>query len=652
MESVTSQSLPPDVNSQGARSLEDVHSSVPVKYPGLLRRLFAFSGPAYMVSVGYMDPGNWATDIEGGAKFGYTLLWVLVMSNGMAVLLQTLSARLGIVTGRDLAQACRDHYSRPITTVLWILCEVAIVACDLAEVIGTLIGLKLLFGLPLIYGLILTAFDTFLFLAIQKAGIRKMEAFIIVLVSTIGACFVLEIIIASPAWGPVFGGLFPRFSGSAPFVFPSMAALTVAIGIIGATVMPHNLYLHSALVQSRQITPTTAGVKQACRYNLIDSVLALNAAFFVNAAILIMAAATFHHLPAEQIADIQLEDAYKLLGLLGAAAPKAFAIALLCAGQSSTMTGTLAGQIVMEGFVHLRIRPWLRRLITRLLAILPAMVIILLREESKMMDLLVASQVVLGLQLPFAIVPLLQFTGSKRTMGQFASPAWVKVLGWMAAAIIIGLDVYMIVDQLNDWMTAAGAYAIWVQLTAIPFTIACGLLLGYILVTPWLFKARQQDAEGATATATALEVTAGLNAPLYKRIGVALDHKRSDAVTLKHAVALARAHSAELVLIHVVDGVGGQVFGDQTADRERREDQVYLDQVAESLRKIGVAAQATLVFGKPSEQLTRAVTDQKIDFLVLGSHGHGYVGDKMFGETVGAVRHAVKIPVLAVREKS
>ncbi len=433
------------------RSLEDVHSTVPVGQPRFWRRLFAFAGPAYMVSVGYMDPGNWATDIEAGSRFSYELLWVLLMSNAMAVLLQTLSARMGIVAGRDLAQACREIYSRRVGLVLWVLCEIAIAACDLAEVVGTIIGLNLLFGVPLAWGLVVTACDTFLLLAIQRLGIRKMEAFILVLVLTIGGCFAIEVFWAHPDWPGVLRGLVPRLHREAPYLFPNSDALYIGIGILGATVMPHNLYLHSALVQSRQIQRNRRGLREASRFNLIDSVIALNGAFLVNAAILVLAAAVFHR-HGEVVREIQ--DAHRLLPqFLGAAAASTlFAIALLCSGQSSTLTGTLAGQIVMEGFLQFRMRPWLRRLITRLIAIVPAMITIYwfgrrgdAQEVSAgLMDLLVLSQVVLSLQLPFAVFPLVMFTSDRAKMGPHVSPRWMQALAWVVAVVIAALNVWLL----------------------------------------------------------------------------------------------------------------------------------------------------------------------------------------------------------------
>lgn len=649
-----SPSLPEDRSSpvpgaEPRRSLDEVHSSVPVRYPGLFRRLFAFAGPAYLVSVGYMDPGNWATDLEGGARFHYELLWVLLMSNAMAVLLQTLSARLGIVTGRDLAQACRDSYAPGLNFALWMLCEIAIAACDLAEVIGTVIGLKLLFGLPELYGLVITAFDTIMLLAIQRLGIRKMEAFILALVSTIGACFLIEIILARPNFGEVVVGLVPHLHSSPPFFFSHHEALYVAIGILGATVMPHNLYLHSALVQTRQIPPSREGIQQACRYNLFDSALALNLAFLVNAAILVLAAATFHGKVDE---PIQLERAPELLQLfLGTQLARIlFSLALLCSGQSSTLTGTLAGQIVMEGFLELRLRPWVRRLLTRLVAIVPAVVALLYVGPASMTSLLVLSQVILSLQLPFAVVPLLHFTSDPARMGEFASPRWVRILGWICVTIIVALNGHLVIDQVGDWVTGAGEYGVWVALLLYPLVAGCGLLLAWLIVGPWLVVLRQPTQFEATAEAAARQVAGDLAEPRYRRIGVALDNSPQDAATLRHAVALARSHDAELILVHVVEGVGGQVHGMQAADTERRADQVYLDQLAHELHERGIAVRAVLQFGNPAQELGSVTQLEQLDLLVMGSHGHGWLRDWLHGETSGPVRHRVHIPVLVVRE--
>jgi manganese transport protein len=451
---------------------------------------------------------------------------------------------------------------------------------------------------------------------------------------------------------PVLQGFIPSLRSTAPYLFSNDTALYVAIGILGATVMPHNLYLHSALVQTRQVAQHREGVRQACRFNLIDSVVALNIAFFINAAILVMAGATFFQHPEtwSNVAGIQLQDAHVLLKhLLGPLAGGAFAVALLASGQSSTVTGTLAGQVVMEGFVKFRVRPSVRRLATRVLAIGPALLAIWLAGEKSMMALLVLSQVVLSLQLPFAIVPLLQFTGEKRRMGEFVNPVWVRLLGWLTVAIILGLNGRLVWMQIADWIMAAGPHAIWIQATLLPLTLALALLLAWLIVAPWVAKRVVTVAEPAVANIAAA-VTAGLIEPLYRRIGVAVENSMQDAVTLRHAAGLARGHDAELLLIHVVEGVGGQFHGAYAADEERRNDQAYLEQLAQRLRKAGLKVRQVLRFGNPAQELSRAIAEEHIDLLVLGSHGHGVVGDRVFGETTATVRHAVHIPVLAVRE--
>ncbi|HVY54601.1 MAG TPA: Nramp family divalent metal transporter, partial [Thermodesulfobacteriota bacterium] len=420
-------------------SLAEVYETVHVPRLGnWWRRWLAFSGPALLVSIGYMDPGNWATDLAGGSRYNYQLIWVLLMSNLMAILLQSLSARLGIVARRDLAQANREEYPGLVNIPLYILAEVAIIACDLAEVLGSAIALNLLFGLPVIYGVLITALDVLVLLMLARFGIRKLEALILSLVTTISVCLLIEIFLAKPEWGGIVRGFAPSL--------PDKDALYIAIGILGATVMPHNLYLHSSLVQSRKIGEDRQSIKQAIKWNTIDSALALNIAFFVNAAILVMAAAVFYKSGHYEVAEIQ--DAHRLLEpLLGASiAPIAFAIALLASGQSSTITGTFAGQIVMEGYLNLRIRPWLRRMITRLLAVVPAALTVLYFGEDSTGSLLVLSQVLLSLQLPFAIIPLIHFVSDKRRMGEFSSPRWINLIAWLVVAIIVSLNVKLVID--------------------------------------------------------------------------------------------------------------------------------------------------------------------------------------------------------------
>jgi len=424
-------------------SLPEVHRTVAIPAgASFWRKLLAYAGPGFLVAVGYMDPGNWATDLAGGAQFGYTLLSVIMISNLMAILLQHLCVKLGVVTGRDLAQACRDHYPKPVVWFLWVLCEIAIAACDLAEVVGSAIALQLLFGIPLVWGCVITCLDVLIVLYLQNRGFRYVEALVIGLIAVIGTCFAINLILAQPSVTGVLLGFAPR-----PEILMHPGMLYVSIGIIGATVMPHNLYLHSSIVQTRIFEQTSAGKREAIKFATIDSTAALMFALFINGAILVLAAAVFHWSGHQDVAEIQ--DAYKLLSpMLGVgAASILFAVALLASGQNSTLTGTLAGQIVMEGFLNIRITPWLRRLITRGIAIIPAVCIIGYYGESKTGDLLVASQVVLSMQLGFAVWPLLRFTGEKAKMGEFTNPGWIKALGWTCALIIIGLNVKFLWDK-------------------------------------------------------------------------------------------------------------------------------------------------------------------------------------------------------------
>ena len=428
--------------SAGEVSLPEVHRSIVVPTTASFwRKLIAFSGPGFLVAVGYMDPGNWATDLAGGARFGYSLLAMIMISNLMAILLQHLCIKLGVATGRDLAQACRDHYSLPTVWSLWILCEIAIAACDLAEVVGSAIGLQLLFGIPLVWGCLITASDVLLVLYLQTKGFRYIEAIVITLIATIGSCFAAELIFSKPSMTGVLLGFIPG-----PHIVANQGMLYVSIGILGATVMPHNLYLHSSIVQTRKFEQTPEGRREAIKFATIDSSVALMFALFINAAILILSAAVFHWSGHQEVAEIQ--DAYKLLSpLLGVGvASILFAVALLASGQNSTLTGTLAGQIVMEGFLNLRITPWLRRLITRAIAIVPAVLVIGIAGEGKTTKLLIISQVVLSMQLGFAVWPLMRFTDEKTKMGEFANRLWVKILGWTTAGIIILLNVKLLLD--------------------------------------------------------------------------------------------------------------------------------------------------------------------------------------------------------------
>jgi len=598
------------------KSLEDVHASVATRHPGIWRRIFAFAGPAYLVSVGYMDPGNWATDLEGGSRFGYALIWVILMSNLMAVLLQTLAARLGIVTGKDLAQACRAEYSRPANFVLWVLCEIAIAACDLAEVLGTILGLNLLFGMPLLWGAVVTLFDTFLLLAIQRLGIRKMEAFILGLISVIALGFVVNLFLARPDWGAAAGGLIPE----------------------------HNLYLHSALVQTRQVSHSVDAKARACRYNLIDSVVALNLAFFVNAAILVLAAAVFFR---QGIVVTEIQQAHHMLDqLVGSrVAPMAFGIALLAAGQSSTLTGTLAGQVVMEGFVRLRLRPWLRRLVTRSLALVPAIVVISISGDRGTYSLLILSQVILSLQLPFAIVPLVHFTSDRTKMGTFASGTVVRAISWLTAALIIGLNGKLVWSELGAW--AADGAPMFLVVLAGAGAAAIAAFLVYIVVHPLLRPGRVwEEVRDRTSAAGIVERIASRPS---RNIGVALGRDDGDAVVVSQALTVAQAEKALLTLIHVVDSVPAQVYTEDVYDAHTRDDEQYLMEIAEEIRALGVAVEIELLHGDPVRELAAFATRQGLDMLVVGSHGHRMLGDLLFGQTVDPLRHRVDIPVLVAR---
>ncbi len=621
------------------KSLSEVHSSIDASTHKGWRKALAFMGPAYLVSVGYMDPGNWATDIAGGSKFGYALIWVLLMSNIMALLLQSLSARLGLVRQLDLAQASRSTYSRPVNFFLWILAEIAIAACDLAEVLGMAIGLQLLFDLPLLWGVSLTVLDTLLLLLLQSYGMRKMEAFIIALVAIIGGAFVVEMFLAKPDMGELVTGFIPSLPGE--------GALYIAIGIIGATVMPHNLYLHSSLVQTRRISTSERGIWSAIKYNFIDSAIALNAAFFVNAAILVLAASTFFKAGMHDVADIQ--DAHRFLAtLLGTElAPILFGVALVAAGQSSTITGTLAGQIVMEGYLNLRIAPWLRRIITRLIAIIPAILVITIYGESKTGEMLIFSQVVLSLQLGFAVIPLIHFTSDKAKMGVFAIKPWIKIAAWVIAAIIVSLNVKLVLQEVSGWLVNAGenSWIIWV--TAVPICIAAGILLLYITFKPLLeSRAAEKQAKIPHGSAVTLDVS---DSPVYQRIAITLDFSAIDNLTIQSALAQG-GKQGKYILLHVVETAGAMVYGSDIADRESREDLVSLENYRQQLLDKGYDVTIEVGYGNPKRRIPKMVTEFRADLLVMGAHGHEFFKDLIFGSTVDIVRHRVKIPVLIVRK--
>ncbi len=620
------------------KSLEEVNQSVATQNKtSTFRKILAFFGPAYLISVGYMDPGNWATDIAGGSQFGYALLWVLLMSNMMALLLQSLSARLGIVTQRDLAQASRETYSKPINYILYFLAEIAIAACDLAEVLGMAIGINLLFDIPLIDAVLITVLDTFLLLFLINKGIRKMEAFIIVLVAIIGISFIFEMIFAQPEMGKVVYGLIPSM--------PNSVALYIAIGIIGATVMPHNLYLHSSLVQTRKFDQSVAGIKQALKYNLIDSTIALNLAFFVNAAILILAAATFYKNGMFEVAEIQ--DAHQFLApILGTKwAPILFAVALIAAGQSSTITGTLAGQIVMEGYLNLRIQPWVRRIVTRLIAIVPAVIVITIFGESVTGKLLILSQVILSLQLGFAIIPLIHFVSDKSKMKGFHISKTTQIVSWVVASIIVSLNVKLVFNEIVSWLeTSENPIILW--FTLVPLAFGFLILLLYIVFKPFLTKTKL-DFQNHSPHNLDLQFSE-IGTYNTKKIAVAVDFSSADTVAINCAFELGGLE-AKYTLIHVVETVGAMVYGEKIEDQETLIDAKLLKEYKEILSQKGFKVKTKLGFGKPNKVISEIINNGNFDVLVMGTHGHTGFKDLLFGTTVDKLRHKISIPLFIVK---
>lgn len=619
-------------------SLQEVHETVDTgaRKTGW-KKIAAFLGPAYLVSVGYMDPGNWATDIAGGSQFGYTLIWVLVLSNLMALLLQSLSARLGLVTGLDLAQASRAHYSRPVIFFLWLLAEIAIAACDLAEVIGMAIGLKLLFGLPILVGVLITVLDTFLLLFLQRFGIRKMEAFIIGLISIIGIAFIAELFFANPSGAGIVSGLRPYI--------PNNTALYITIGIIGATVMPHNLYLHSSLVQTRKFDRSVKGIWKAIRYNVLDSAIALNLALFVNAAILILAAAAFFEHGQTGIASI--ESAHAMLDdILGEKlAPALFAIALIAAGQSSTLTGTLSGQIVMEGYLNLRLQPWMRRLITRMLAIVPAVIVILVYGESQTEAMLILSQVILSLQLGFAVIPLIHFVSSKKLMGPFRASLWLIIPAWVSAAIIVSLNVKLVLGMVSDWINSSeNPLVIW--LTVVPVVGLALLLLLWITIRPLAGKALTHKRTPPHGPGADLQIE---QLKTFTKIAVCVDFSDSDTHAISKAVQQG-GKSAKYLLIHVTETAGARVNSEEADDYETSFDLKQLQTYREKMLALGYEAETSLGFGNPKEQIPQIVNTAGADLIVMGAHGHHFLKDLLLGTTIESVRHKVSIPLLIVRK--
>ncbi len=622
--------------SNNNESLAEVHGSVSTSGRVGWKRIFSFLGPAYMVSVGYMDPGNWATDLAAGSQFGYQLIWVLLLSNMVALLLQSLATRLGIVQGLDLAQASRQHYPRFVNFCLFILAQIAIIACDLAEVIGMAIGLQLLFHLPLIWGVSVTLTDTILLLFLMNKGMRHLEAFIISMVFIVGLSFLIEMFIVEPDLKQIGLGLIPQnLNGN---------ALYIAIGIIGATVMPHNLYLHSSLVQTRKIERTEVGIRESIKMNLIDTGIALNLAFFVNAAILILAAAAFFKNGYHEIAEIQ--DAHKLLDhIFGSLAPALFAIALIAAGQSSTVTGTLAGQIIMEGHINLRIQPWLRRMITRLLAIIPAFFTILYSGGEALGSLLILSQVVLSLQLGFAVIPLIHFTSDKSKMGVFTIKPWVKILAWLCAIVIVGLNVKLVLEEVSGWIKNYPDYALLIYCIVLPFAAGIIVLLLYVFFKPLFTQQENHHRKVPHGFALEIETIAPVN---LTRIGIAVDFSAHDRDTIRHAL-MQGGKSAEYYLIHVVETAAARYLGDTVDDFETQSDRENLEKYQLRLQELGYHSQNQVGYGKVAKAIAEVVNQQNLELLVMGAHGHKAFKDIIFGTTVDSVRHKIKVPVLIVQ---
>jgi manganese transport protein len=618
-------------------SLSDVHGSVDttaINKP-VWKRILSYFGPAYLVSVGYMDPGNWATDLAGGSQFGYKLIWVLLMSNLMALLLQHLSIKLGIVRGRDLAQANRETYPKVINFFLYILAEIAIAATDLAEVLGMAIGIQLLTGMPLLYAVIITVLDTFLLMILQRYGMRKMEAFIIALIAIIGVSFLVEIVLAKPVFADVMSGFVPSI--------PNNTALYIAIGIIGATVMPHNLYLHSALVQTRKIKRDSKSIKKAIKLNTIDTAIALNLAFLVNAAILILAAAVFFTTGRTDVAEIK--QAHELLApMLGSKwAPILFAVALIAAGQSSTITGTLAGQIVMEGYLRIRLNPILRRLITRLIAIIPAVIVILIYGENNIDNLLIFSQVILSLQLGFAIIPLIHFVSDKETMGEFVIKRNVKIAAWLITMILVYLNLRMVLEEAIIYFNES-ENLIWKMVIILSAILFVSLLI-ISFVYPLLKKKKQTVPILLHPESTKLET---LKAPTFEKIAIALEFGDNDQKLLSHAFGQSHAGS-EFLLIHIVESATARIFGSNTADLETIKDQEKLDAYVKQLKNQGFNAKGILGFNLRSREIIRIVNEEQADMLVIGAHGHSGIRDWIHGQTIDTVRHELNIPVLIVQ---
>jgi manganese transport protein len=600
------------------------------------KKLLSFLGPAYLVSVGYMDPGNWATDIAAGSRYGYSLLWVIILSNLTAILVQSHSARLGIVTGKDIAQFSRGYYFRWHNFVYWVLAEIAIAATDLAEILGMAIGLKLLFGLNMLIGVTLSLFDTLIIMYLVKRGMRSMEAVIIALISIIGISFSIELFLSKPQLPDILRGAIPHI--------PDSQALYIAIGIIGATVMPHNLYLHSSLVQTRKFARDNEGKSKAIKYNFIDTFVALNLALFVNAAILILAASTFHRTGHFEVEDIQ--NAHKMLApLLGTImAPLLFGIALIASGQSSTLTGTLTGQIVMEGYLNIRLSPWLRRLITRLLAVIPAFFTILIAGESKSGALLILSQVILSLQLGFVVVPLLHWVSSEKIMGEFRIRVHTRIISWIVIFVILVLNLKMVYDMISGWMESVVLSPFILYLILILIGGAF-LLLVYTILEPYI--SRFQLREVTSPHGIAKDIVLSSPKPFMK-IGIGLDFSSSDLKAINYALKLGSADT-EYCLIHIVESAGARIMHAEASDNETAKDKNFLEHYAGQLEKMNVKATTYVGFGEAENSLPKAVKDLELELLVLSSHRQGFLHRFFKGTTINKVQVNVDIPVFIVK---
>jgi len=619
------------------KSLEEYHSSIDTtRKTSKWKKLLAFMGPAYLVSVGYMDPGNWATDIAAGSKFGYALLWVIVLSNITAILVQNHSARLGLVTGKDLAQFSRAYYPKKLNFIFWIFAEIAIAATDLAEVLGMAIGLYLLFGINMLVGVTLSLFDTFIIMFLVNKGMRLLEAIIIGLISIIGISFLIELFYSKPEISELITGLIPSL--------PAEGALYIAIGIIGATVMPHNLYLHSSLVQTRKFTHDKKGIGKAIKFNFIDTTIALNLALFVNAAILILAASVFFKTGHHEIEDIV--DAHELLApLLGTTmAPILFAVALIASGQSSTLTGTITGQIIMEGYLNLRIQPWLRRLITRSLAVIPAFIVIWIAGESMAGPLLIFSQVILSLQLGFALVPLVHWVSSKKIMGDFKIRLITQIVSWIMVMIIIVLNLKLVFDFLYD-IFEAGHHSLLFYILVLPIVLAAFILLFYIIIEPFFKMKLPQKLSPAHGIPAKLVVE---KSKVFKRIAISLDFSDSDNKAISCAISQG-GKDAEYILIHIVESAGARMMSSEVFDRESSDDRKFLENYSAQLTEMNFKNMAVVEFGLAKNKIPEVVKKTGADLLVMSSHKKGKLHQLIKGRTISAVQNKVDIPMIILK---